>query len=112
MPALDLQETTEGIVFKVYVQPRSSKNTVVGLHGDALKLKLTAPPVAGEANRQCTRYLAKCLGVSNSAVEIVAGHSSRTKKVRLNFGANELSDSEKQRLRKTLVNLANSKQPP
>ena len=112
MPALNLKETTEGIIFKVYVQPRSSKNTVVGLHGDALKVKLTAPPVEGEANRQCTRYLAKCLGVSNSAVEIVAGHSSRTKKVRLNFGLSELSESEKQRLRDTLENLGNSKLPP
>ena len=112
MPALNLQETPDGIVFKVYVQPRSSKNRVVGLHGDALKLKLTAPPVEGEANRQCMRYLAKCLGVSNSSLEMLSGHSGRTKKVRLNFGPNQISNWEKQRLRKTVENLVNSRQSP
>jgi len=112
MPALNLQETAEGVVFTVYVQPRSSKNMLVGLHGDALKLKLTAPPVEGEANRQCIRYLAKCLGVSASSLEIVSGHTARIKKIRLNFGPNEVSDSEKERLRKTLQKLGSSRQPP
>ncbi len=109
MPVFDVKETPEGIVFKVYVQPRSSKNAAVGLHGDALKLKLTAPPVQGEANRQCTRYLAKCLGLPHSSVEIVSGHASRIKQVRVNIVPSEVSSRQKQRLIKSLESLVNSR---
>jgi len=58
---LFIREHPEGIVFKVFVQPRSSKNQIVGAHGDALKVKVTAPPVAGAANRMCLKFLAKNL---------------------------------------------------
>ena len=71
----------EGICFKVYVQPRSSKNMIVGLHDDRLKIKVTAPPVEGAANRACIKLLAKCLSVSASSLEITAGHNSRTKSI-------------------------------
>ena len=48
---LSIQENPRGVVFKVLIQPRSSKNTLAGLHDDALKVKLTAPPVNNAANR-------------------------------------------------------------
>jgi uncharacterized protein (TIGR00251 family) len=76
-----VQEIPEGIIFKVAVQPRGSKNEIVGLQGDALKVRLTAPPVEGAANRLCVDLLAKCLGVRRSDVEIIQGHRSRAKKV-------------------------------
>ena len=70
-----------GIVFKVFIQPRSSKNMIVGLHGDCIKIKLTAPPVDGAANKMCVKFLAKHLAVSPTSLEILTGHNSRAKKV-------------------------------
>jgi len=55
----------------------------VGLHGDALKIRLMAPPVEGKANRALQEFLAGRLGVSRSAVEILSGHASRQKRVRV-----------------------------
>ncbi len=80
---LSIHENRLGIVFKVFVQPRSSKNMIVGLHADSLKIKLTAPPVDGAANRMCIHFLAKCLAVSPSALQVMTGHKSRTKTILL-----------------------------
>ncbi|MBW1867264.1 MAG: DUF167 domain-containing protein [Deltaproteobacteria bacterium] len=76
---LQINERPDGISFKIFVQPKSSKNTVTGLHGDALKIRLTAPPVDNAANRLCIKYLAKCLKVPKSALEILSGHTGRNK---------------------------------
>jgi len=53
----------------------------VGLYGNALKVRLTAPPEKNKANRALQKFLAGCLGVSPSAVEILSGHTSRQKRV-------------------------------
>jgi uncharacterized protein len=76
-----LQEIPEGIVFKIVVQPRSAANRIVGLQGDALKIKLTAPPVDGAANKMCVQFLAKLLKVPKSDVIVLQGQRSRAKKV-------------------------------
>jgi uncharacterized protein (TIGR00251 family) len=79
-------QVTEGegsCTFHVRVLPRSRRDGVVGLHGDALKIRLTAPPVEGKANHALRKLLAKRLGVSPSAVEILSGHTSRQKRVRV-----------------------------
>lgn len=65
----------------IYVQPRASRTEVVGRHGDAIKIRIAAPPVDGEANAELVRFMAKHLGVPKSAVTIVSGHTSRTKHV-------------------------------
>jgi len=85
MTQLAMRETDRGIAFKIFVQPKSSKNKIVGLHGDALKIKLTAPPVDGAANKMCVKYLAKCLKVPKSSMEIISGHTSRTKQIMLYY---------------------------
>jgi uncharacterized protein (TIGR00251 family) len=56
---------------------------IVGRYGDCLKLKVTAPPVDGAANKMCIKFLAKRLSVSPSSLEIISGHGSRTKKILL-----------------------------
>jgi uncharacterized protein (TIGR00251 family) len=81
--ALPVTEGEEGCTFRVRVLPRSRRDEVVGLHGDALKIRLTAPPVGGKANRALREFLAGRLGVSRSAVEILSGHASRQKRVRV-----------------------------
>ena len=80
-----LKENADGITLTVFVQPKSSKNMIAGLHNDALKIKLTSPPVDGAANKMCIQYLAKCLKVPKSSIEIVSGHKSRTKRLLLQY---------------------------
>lgn len=65
----------------MHVQPRSSRSGVDGLHGDALRVRVNAPPVDGAANEAVVEVLAKALGVPRRAVTIVAGHGSRSKVV-------------------------------
>jgi uncharacterized protein (TIGR00251 family) len=65
----------------IWVQPRASRTELAGLHGDAVKIRLAAPPVDGAANRELTLFLADRLQVSRSAVRIFAGQSSRKKTV-------------------------------
>ena len=80
---LPVTEEEEGCTFRVRVVPRSRREAVVGLHDDALKIRLTAPPERGKANRALRVFLAKRLGISPAAVEILSGHTSRQKRVRV-----------------------------
>jgi uncharacterized protein (TIGR00251 family) len=61
------------------VQPRASRTEIAGRHGDALKVRLAAPPVDGAANEALVRFLADRLGVSPSAVQIESGAGGRAK---------------------------------
>ncbi len=70
-----------GAAFAVRVVPRAKKNEIVGVQGNALKVKLTAPPVGGAANEALIDLLVERLGVRRSQVEIVAGLKSRAKMV-------------------------------
>jgi uncharacterized protein len=63
----------------VRVQPRASKTEVSGVHGDALKIRLSAPPVDGAANAALIEFLAELFAVPRRAVMILAGESSRVK---------------------------------
>lgn len=74
-----VRDTAEGARFALRVQPRASRNAVVGLMGDAVKLALTAPPVDGKANAAVVEYLAELLRVSKSSVTIVSGETGRNK---------------------------------
>jgi len=71
------------ITLKVYLQPKSSKNEVVGPYRDGIKVKITAPPVEGKANEALIRFLAKELGVSPSCIEITRGQHFREKTLKI-----------------------------
>lgn len=72
-----------GIALTLQIQPRASKNEVCGVQGNALKIRLTSPPVDGAANKLCREFLADLFDVPRSAVEIVSGETSRHKRVRI-----------------------------
>ncbi len=78
-----LKRYKEGLLLQVYVQPKAKKDEIVGLHGEALKIRLTAPPVEGKANEALRKFLAKLLKIPKSAVKIVSGTTSRQKGVYL-----------------------------
>ena len=105
---LHIQKNPRGVVFKVLVQPRSAKNMLAGLHDDALKVKLTAPPVNNAANLMCIKFLAKALGVPKSSLEIVSGHTSRNKQVLLCSDRTDISEKEYRRLKQRILDLASS----
>lgn len=109
---LPITKHTKGLTFKVFVQPRSSKNQVIGLHGDALKIKLTAPPVNDAANRMCIQYLAKYLKVPMSSLTVISGHHSRTKQILYQCGDKEVSEKAFDHLRQSIGSLINSKKIP
>jgi hypothetical protein len=73
--------TGSGSRLTLHIQPRGSRNAIEGLHGDALKVRLTAPPVDGAANEALIRFLAESLGCAKSAVTLSAGTTSRRKTV-------------------------------
>ena len=79
--SLTIRQTATGVSFNVRVQPRARKNELCGVQGDALKVRLTAPPVEGAANEALVAFLAKSLQVRKSQVEIIQGRASRSKVV-------------------------------
>jgi len=76
-----IKPSENGIRFSAIIQPRSSKNEVVGVYNNALKIRLTSPPVEGAANKACMRFIAKWMGVSPAKVKIVKGLSSKNKTI-------------------------------
>jgi uncharacterized protein (TIGR00251 family) len=78
---ITLRETETGVVFRIRVVPRASRCEPAGFQDDALRLRITAPPVEGKANEACIALLAVLLGVKKARVAIIAGHTSRTKTV-------------------------------
>lgn len=77
------KQSGEGILLSVRVIPRSSRSEIVGEHNDALKIKLTAPPVEGAANFELISLLAKFFAVSKSNIEIIGGAASKNKQILL-----------------------------
>lgn len=80
---LCLEEKDGAVIFKVLVQPRASRNELVGIHGDCLKIRVTSPPVENQANKKVCEFLSKLMGVGKRQVEIVEGQKSKVKKVRI-----------------------------
>ena len=76
-----VRATADGIVFDVLVSPRASRVRLGPVHGDRVKVAVTAPPVDGEANAAVIEVVAKALGVPRAAVTIASGHASRRKSV-------------------------------
>jgi len=67
------------LILSVYIVPRSSKTEVVGPYGDALKIKLNAPPVDGRANEELVYFLSKKLKISKSNIKMISGFNQKRK---------------------------------
>ena len=68
---------------KIHLLPRASRDEICGLQGDAIKVKVTAPPIEGKANMALQKFIAKKLHLASSQVEIMAGQRSREKILRI-----------------------------
>ena len=89
-----MQPHSEGATIAVRAQPGAKKNAVLGEHGGALKVAVTAPPLDGRANEAILDVLASWLGVKRSQVELLRGASNRNKVVLVRgFTAEQLSES-------------------
>ena len=71
------------MTLEVRVQPRSSRTAIVGVEGEAVKIKLTAPPADGEANKQLIALLSKELKVPKGRIRIIRGETSRNKVIEI-----------------------------
>ena len=69
------------VVLELHVQPGAKKSEFAGMHGERMKVRLAAPPVDGKANAELVAFLAEHYGVAKSDVEILAGLTSRRKRV-------------------------------
>lgn len=80
---LDTQEREGAVIFSVRVQPRARKDEIAGEMGGALKVRLRAPAVEDRANEALVEFLAELLKTSRSAVRILSGERSRTKRIEI-----------------------------
>lgn len=78
-----IRQTDDGVELTIRAQPRASRSEVAGPYGDALRIRLAAPPVDGAANDELVAFLADTLGVAKRDVELVRGHGGRSKTVRV-----------------------------
>ncbi len=80
----------DGCIVTLHVQPGAKRTEVVGEHGDALKLRLAAPPVDGRANDALVMFLAEVLDISRQSVVLLSGQSSRRKRLRIALGSSQV----------------------
>ena len=79
----ELSESGDGTVLAVHVQPGAGRTEVVGRHGDALKIRVAAPPTGGRANDAVVDLVAREFGLKKSDIQITSGASSRQKRLQL-----------------------------
>ena len=80
---LRITTNASGVCLEVHVQPRSSRNQIVGEQDGRLKIKLTAPPVEGEANQALVNFLAQLLKIPKKNVKLLKGESARHKLIEI-----------------------------
>jgi uncharacterized protein (TIGR00251 family) len=76
-----LLPSKEGVLLSLHVVPRAARSEIVGTHGEALKVRINAPPAGGAANAALVELIAQQLGVPKQQVQIISGKASRRKRV-------------------------------
>ena len=92
--ASDTPDEPVDVVLRLHVQPGAGRTAVVGRHGNALKVRVAAPPEGGRANEACRELLAETLGIPAASIELAGGPSSRMK--RFTLTGVDLADFRKQ----------------
>jgi uncharacterized protein (TIGR00251 family) len=82
-----LKRSGDRLILTLHIQPGARKTEIAGEHGDALKIRLAAPPVDGKANAALLEFIADRLGVAKSAVTLKSGQTSRRKVVEVSGGS-------------------------
>ena len=76
-------EKKDELIFRIRVRPSASRNEIKGLHGEAFKIDINAPPIRGKANRECIKFLANKLKIPKSDIEIISGLKSNDKLIKI-----------------------------
>ena len=76
-----LRPSGDGAILVLHIQPGAKRSEIAGVHGEALKIRLAAPPVDGKANAALLEFLAAALAIAKSRLTLVAGQTSRSKRV-------------------------------
>ncbi|QIM69711.1 DUF167 family protein YggU [Basfia succiniciproducens] len=76
-----IEQTTEGLRLRIFLQPKASRDKIIGIHDDELKIAITAPPVDGAANAHLLKYLSKAFKVPKSAIILEKGELNRHKQL-------------------------------
>jgi uncharacterized protein (TIGR00251 family) len=80
---IPFKKSKKGITIKIKVYPKSAQSGISGIAGDVLKIKVNAPPVGGEANKELIEILSDTLRLKKTSIKIIKGHTSRNKIVEI-----------------------------
>ncbi|TFG90239.1 MAG: YggU family protein [Candidatus Atribacteria bacterium] len=80
---MPFQKSKKGVTLKIKVEPRSSRKGISGVVGDAIKIKVNAPPAGGAANEELIEVLSEEFGIKKTSIKILRGISSRNKVVEI-----------------------------
>ena len=86
-----LRESCGSVTLTLHIQPGARTTEVAGIHGDALKIRLAAPPVDGKANAALIEFVAQRLGVAKSLLSLKSGHSARRKVLEVNVSVSDIA---------------------
>ncbi len=78
-----IESTQQWVILTIHAQPKASKTEFVGVHGNALKFRVAAPPIEGEANTALCTFWAELFSIPKRSVEICSGHGHRHKRIKL-----------------------------
>ncbi|MCP5162367.1 MAG: YggU family protein [Hahellaceae bacterium] len=78
-----MQWQGDRLILTCHLQPKAKTDEFCGLHGDSLKIRITAPPVDGKANQHLLKFLAKSFGVRQQQVSLISGETSRHKRIQI-----------------------------
>lgn len=81
MQAVEISKNPQGLRLRIFLQPKASRDQIVGIHDNELKIAITAPPVDGQANAHLLKYLSKLFKVPKSSIVLEKGELQRHKQI-------------------------------